>query len=84
MHVAQAVNVPGVVFFGSINPETRIIRENMKAVTADPMFVTCLGCHHEKFAPATTTTECKMKTLQCETGVSVEKMWKEISKCLKT
>ena len=69
-HVAQAMNTPGVVFFGSILPETRIYRDNMKAVTATDL--KCLGCHHRKIAPATVTDECETGTLDCEKLVTVK------------
>ncbi len=83
MHVAQAVGLQGVAFFGSIKPETRIINKNMIGVTANPLQVACLGCHHMKFAPATVTNKCKTSTLDCETKLTVEEMWKEVKSCLK-
>lgn len=79
-HVAQAVNTPGVTFFGSILPETRIYRENMNAVTAESL--KCLGCHHRKVAPATVTDECETGTLECETMVTLSKFYGKVKEKL--
>lgn len=76
MHLTQAVNTPGVVFFGCIHPESRILRNNITPVVAPNC--PCLGCHHSKFAPAVSNTECRTKTLACEELVSVEQVWKEV------
>lgn len=83
MHVAQVMNLKGVAFFGSIKPETRIVNKNMVGVTANPLQVACLGCHHMKFAPATVTNKCKTGTLDCETQFTVEEMWEKVKSCLK-
>lgn len=79
MHVAQTFNVPGVCFFGSIKPESRIIRPNMKGVTAH---LPCLGCHHRKPAPCTATAECERGIAECINQVSVDDMLQEINKIL--
>lgn len=76
-HIAQAVNTPGVVFFGSIKPETRIVNPNMTPVTAKNL--ACLGCHNRKPAPTFATNDCEAGTLICETDVSVDDMWEKIS-----
>lgn len=76
MHIAQAHNTPGVCFFGSIKPELRIYRENMKSVTATNL--ACLGCHHRQIAPVTSLKLCETKTLDCENLVTTEMMWKVI------
>lgn len=76
-HIAQAVNTPGVVFFGSIKPETRIIRDNITAVVAENL--DCLGCHHRKKAPATVVNVCETGTLNCEHLVTVDQMFAIVS-----
>lgn len=63
MHIAQAFNVPGVCFFGSILPKTRLYRANMVSVQAP---VDCLGCHHRKPPPITGTTVCERGDRICE------------------
>lgn len=63
-HVAQTFKTPGICYFGSIDPKTRIINENMQAVTVKNL--SCLGCHHRKLAPATVTNTCETGTLACE------------------
>lgn len=80
MHVAQVFNVPGVVFFGSIRPETRIIRNNIKPVVADGL--RCLGCHHRKPTPCTSTVICEIGEQECINNVSVDKVWLAITDIL--
>jgi ADP-heptose:LPS heptosyltransferase len=72
MHVAQFVGTPGLAFFGSVDPSTRIYRDNMIAVKAD---IPCSGCHHRKPAPCCVTDECETGNLECEAFVSVDDMW---------
>lgn len=72
-HIAQAMDTPGVVFFGSIDPTLRIINNNMTAVTAKNL--ACLGCHHRKLAPSTVTNRCETGTLDCENLVTVDDVW---------
>jgi ADP-heptose:LPS heptosyltransferase len=76
MHVAQTFDVPGVCFFGSIIPETRLISKNMKAVVASGL--NCLGCHHRQFAPCVVTESCETQFFDCINQVSVSEMMKEI------
>lgn len=76
MHIAQAVNTPGVVFFGSVKPETRIINENIKPVTAKNL--ACLGCHHRKPVPTFVTKECETGLLECEKHVTVDDLWDQV------
>jgi len=80
MHVAQFMNTPGVCFFGSIDPKTRIYRENMRGVVAEG--VKCLGCHHRKATPCTLTAICETKFVDCVNQVSVDNMMKAISEGL--
>lgn len=77
MHVAQVYDIPGVAFFGSITPSTRLISKNMTAVVADG--VKCLGCHHRKSLPCPATTVCEVGVQECINGVSVDRMWKAIN-----
>lgn len=52
LHVAQAINTPTVGIFGCTDPDLIQIRNAQiyKAVTAPPLQVGCLGCHHiQKF-----------------------------------
>lgn len=80
MHIAQAFNIPGVSFFGCVNPELRIYSKNMQGVTADNL--ECLGCHHRKAAPSTVTNVCETKTLDCIKLVSVDLMWQKVEKMI--
>lgn len=82
MHVAQTFEVPGVCFFGSINPSLRLYTNKMKGVTA--INLSCLGCHHRKPTPSTVTSLCETGTLDCVKSVSVEQMWAKIDGILKT
>jgi ADP-heptose:LPS heptosyltransferase len=76
MHVAQVFEKQGVVFFGSILPETRLISKNLSAVNAKNL--NCLGCHHRKALPCTSTTSCEIGIQECINDVTVEMMWSEI------
>lgn len=80
MHIAQTFDVPGVSFFGSIDPKTRLYSKNMKPVLAEGL--PCLGCHHKKPAPCTSTIDCEMRHLDCINKVSVDKMMKQIQEVL--
>jgi ADP-heptose:LPS heptosyltransferase len=76
MHIAQTLNVPGVAFFGSVKPETRIYRDNMHGITAKNL--ECLGCHHRQPVPCCVTDKCAIETLECESKVQVDDMWELI------
>ncbi len=79
MHIAQTFNKPGVVFFGSVKPETRIYTKNIKAVSDTSL--PCIGCHNRKTS-SIATHECETKTLACEKNVEVDMMWKEVNQLL--
>lgn len=81
MHIAQATKTPGVCFFGSIDPKTRIFRDNMYPVKAKNL--SCLGCHHRQMPPVTTLEICGVGTLDCEKMVSVEMMLEKIKDALR-
>lgn len=80
MHIAQAFNVPGVCFFGSVDPKTRIYRDNITPVVARGL--KCLGCHHRKPAPCTNTAICETQFEDCVNQVSVDQMMQAIEKQL--
>lgn len=80
MHIAQAVNTPGVAFFGSINPQTRIYNNCITPVVADG--VDCLGCHHRRVPPCVTTHFCETDTLNCIHRCSADDVWEIIQPSL--
>lgn len=94
-HVAQFTKTPSVVFFGCVDPKTRIYSEDVIGMsdTTTPVTahsgLTCLGCHHRKLPPSTVTDICireKMGMIdspECEDLVSVHQMWKTIEEKLK-
>lgn len=82
MHVAQAFDTPGVCFFGSVRPETRIISTKMHAIVAEG--VKCLGCHHRQPIPCTVTNVCSNVTMDCSNLVSVEAMLKKVEQVWNT
>lgn len=80
MHVAQVLKKPGVCFFGSIKPETRIIKgSKIKSVYANGL--KCIGCHHRKSTPCTATTSCEVGIQDCINNVTVDQMWSAILEC---
>lgn len=76
MHIAQTFDVPGVCFFGSIHPHTRLISSKMLPVVAQG--VGCLGCHHRQPTPCVATTFCETQFLDCINLVTVDHMLKKI------
>tara|TARA_Y100000034_G_scaffold134066_1_gene201499 strand:+ start:5421 stop:7409 length:1989 start_codon:yes stop_codon:yes gene_type:complete len=80
MWMAQAFEKPGVVFFGSINPEHRLLLDNMKSVQLD---LPCIGCHHEKPLPCIGTNSCHVGGVPCEKEMSVDFFWQEVEAMLK-
>jgi len=76
MHIAQTFDIPGVCFFGSIDPKTRIYSDKMQTIVAEGL--PCLGCHHRKPAPCTSTIDCEMGHMDCINKVSVDRMMKKI------
>ncbi len=76
MHLAQHFEVPGVCFFGSIKPESRLFNNSIKPIVATGL--KCLGCHHRKSTPCTSTSECEVGIQDCVNGVSSEQMWRTI------
>ena len=80
MHIAQSFDIPGVCFFGSIDPDLRIISENMESVIANELH--CLGCHHRKPAPSVVTNVCETGDLECINQVSIRMMWDAVERKL--
>jgi len=80
MHIAQAVNMPAVCFFGAIEPRTRIVNPNVIPVTAPNL--ACLGCHHRQLPPAVGLEVCETKNLDCEKKVTVDHFMNQIEKVL--
>jgi len=80
MHVAQTFDVPGVCFFGSIKPSTRIVSKNMVPVVAGDL--KCLGCHHRQHAPCVVTSSCETQFLDCINQVSVAQMMERIQEAI--
>lgn len=80
MHVAQTFDVPGVCFFGSITPNTRIISKKMIPVIANNL--KCLGCHHRQHAPCVVTSSCETQFLDCINQVSVAQMMERIQEVI--
>ncbi len=80
MHIAQAFDISGVAFFGSVKPETRIVSKRMRPVTA--VGLKCLGCHHRKSLPCVATTTCDIGTPDCINTLSVDAMFKAITEQL--
>jgi ADP-heptose:LPS heptosyltransferase/GT2 family glycosyltransferase len=77
MHIAQIFSVPGVCFFGSVRPDTRLLASSsIRPVVADG--VKCLGCHHKKPTPCTATITCDVGIQDCVNNVSADHMWKAI------
>ncbi len=81
MHVAQTFNTPGVCFFGSVDPQTRLIRGCITPVVAEGL--NCLGCHHRQPVPCTSLIHCETSMLDCINMVTVENMLSKINKKLK-
>jgi len=80
MHVAQTFQTPGVCFFGSIAPETRLLQNNMIPIVAEGL--RCLGCHHRQLPPCTVTSTCETQFLDCVNQVSVDQTMRKIETVL--
>ena len=80
MHIAQVFDVPGVCFFGSITPSTRIISKKMIPVVAQGL--KCLGCHHRQHAPCVVTSVCETQFLDCINQVTVAQMMGKVQEAI--
>jgi GT2 family glycosyltransferase len=81
MHVANHFDVPGLVFFGAVNP-SRILQEG-SSIQPMQAKLDCLGCHHTKPIPCVGTDSCNRGDLACETELSVDAFWDEMRKMMK-
>lgn len=79
-HIAQAVQTPCITFFGSVDPKTRVLRDNVTAVVAKDL--PCLGCHSRKTGLSYCTDVCETGDQACISRVSVDQMWSEVSSFL--
>lgn len=79
MHIAQSFNIPGICFFGCISPDLRIYNKNMIGITAK---IPCIGCHNRKLNPSVVNSTCELGTLDCVKKLSVDEMFKKVSKVL--
>lgn len=80
-HIAQSQNVPSVVFFGCINPEYRIVNDNVIGVNAKDLV--CIGCHHWKKGDKRATPSCiRADGEQCIENVTVDMMYKSVERSL--
>jgi GT2 family glycosyltransferase/ADP-heptose:LPS heptosyltransferase len=80
MHMAIAVNTPGVAIFGSVVPEIIIHNKSMKPIRAKNL--ACIGCHGRKPAPSSTTKLCETGSQACMSGISVEEVYDELIKII--
>jgi GT2 family glycosyltransferase/ADP-heptose:LPS heptosyltransferase len=80
MHVAQTFQTPGVCFFGSVDPKSRLIGDCITPVVAAGLG--CLGCHHRQPVPCTSLIHCETEMLDCINMVSVENMLSKIKERL--
>jgi ADP-heptose:LPS heptosyltransferase/GT2 family glycosyltransferase len=78
MHIAQGFSVPGVCFFGSVLPHTRLYAPGkIRPVSASSL--KCIGCHHRKPTPCTATMTCDVGIQDCINNVTVEHVWRSIT-----
>lgn len=80
MHIAQTFNVPGVAFFGCIDPLTRLYNDSIVPITAKGL--ECIGCHHRKMPPVTSTNFCENGSLDCVGKVTIDNFWNKIEELL--
>jgi GT2 family glycosyltransferase/ADP-heptose:LPS heptosyltransferase len=80
MHVAQAVDLPGVAFFGSVDPACILHNKKMRPVRAEHL--PCIGCHNKQKFQARATHTCDIGTQECITSITADVMWKEICKLI--
>lgn len=75
MHVAQTFKTPGVCFFGSIIPNTRLINDSIHPIVAN---LDCIGCHHRQPIPSTVTVKCEMGSMDCINAISIKMMMEKV------
>ena len=69
-HVAQAMGVPAIVFFGSVHPQARL----WSNAASYPLVaeLSCLGCYHLHIEPS--IPFCMRRDRACERDVSAERI----------
>lgn len=78
-HVAQIAGVPAAVFFGSVNPLTRVVDESrVWPITAS---IECLGCYHSQLEPG--APFCMRMNQQCTIDVSEQAIIRAIESMTK-
>ena len=80
MHVAQAFDIPGVVFFGSVSPDRIITNNNIHSVSATHL--DCIGCHHRQKVPCVGTHYCAEGNLACENEVTIDQFWQKVQEVM--
>lgn len=80
MHIAQAFDVPGVCFFGSVRPELRLFSNKIHGVSLSEL--PCIGCHHRKPVPCVLTASCEIGTHACINDLSVDRFWSQIERVI--
>ena len=78
-HIAQAYIKPTVIFFGSINPKTRIVANSniIRSVTSN---LGCLYCHQWQSYPRVDEKICLRGNQECMNKITSEQVIKEFEK----
>lgn len=82
MHIAQVCETPGVCFFGSVDPKTRLVNDSIRPIQAPGL--QCLGCHHRQTPPCVFTAQCEIGVQECVNEVSIPMMMKKIEEVWQT
>jgi len=80
MHIAQIMDIKGVVFFGSTDPNLRIYNKKMVALRQENL--PCIACHHRKPRPCYVTEFCEIGTMDCINQISIDDMWSKTEEAL--
>jgi len=72
MHLAAATGIKTIALFGSIDPWLRLPQyQHLTPITADPLQVACLGCHHIQ-GFSRTVSYCFRRSPMCMEQISYE------------
>jgi ADP-heptose:LPS heptosyltransferase/GT2 family glycosyltransferase len=85
-HIAQCFDIPSVVTFGMINPDTRIYPKNEKCYPVQAKKVKCLGCHHEQIPPVLYSQcprDAKAEYAPCMRHIKAEDIIEKIEEAIK-
>jgi ADP-heptose:LPS heptosyltransferase len=74
MWIAQTFDIPGLCFFGCVDPKTRLIGK-MQAVQQTG--ISCLGCHNSQPIPCVGTSTCPYGQPVCE-RLTVDQFWQAL------